>query len=536
MVAVAFAAYAVRVLALLTRFDGYELGKYLLADDAFYYLRIAHNIARGHGSTFDGTAVTNGYQPLWETICVALSLFFPAARRAEISVVVAIQAALDAVAAWMIFAALKPLHALGAAVATALLLASAAVQGTLMDGMESSLAFALLAVLLRVGLARSSRFVILDTGRYATAMFGLLAALALTRLEMGLVAAAFLGCSLWRSRGGDPARRAARVRALLVLAGLAGLAGAYLAVNWRIAHWPLPLSGTIEWAETFSLSDQLAVAGRHLRAFVGPLRIHQAIQVPLLEIPIGILLAGALVAATTRHRALQQVALPLGLPCLVHTLLAIRHGRGFQWYGWPALFLGTVATFAVVERGLALLRRHRPRWGGRAALALVTLVCVFTAAATAGRVRRSGFDRLYDWSLPPTLMDHAIRFIEDRIPGDELLAGHSIGLVAYMTDRGIVHTEGLVNDRAYFEALRAGRQAESLRRRGVRWLMANVQDAADEAGRRALFPRCALARRFSVRDVYDLDAAPSLGSADVVFFQIDHTPCPPAGAEVPRTW
>ena len=79
-------------------------------------------------------------------------------------------------------------------------------------------------------------------------------------------------------------------------------------------------------------------------------------------------------------------------------------------------------------------------------------------------------------------MDHAIRFVEERIPRDELLAGHTVGLVAYMTDRGIVQTEGLVNDRECLEALRTGRAADVLRARGVRWLMANVQDAADEPG------------------------------------------------------
>lgn len=34
-------------------------------DDAYYYFRIAENIARGNGSTFDGINTTNGYQPLW---------------------------------------------------------------------------------------------------------------------------------------------------------------------------------------------------------------------------------------------------------------------------------------------------------------------------------------------------------------------------------------------------------------------------------------------------------------------------------------
>ena len=36
-----------------------------LADDTFYYLRIAENVLAGQGSTFDGHTATNGYHPLW---------------------------------------------------------------------------------------------------------------------------------------------------------------------------------------------------------------------------------------------------------------------------------------------------------------------------------------------------------------------------------------------------------------------------------------------------------------------------------------
>ena len=45
-------------------------------DDAYYYLQIAYNIAHGAGSTFDGITMTNGYQPLWMAIVVAIEFIF----------------------------------------------------------------------------------------------------------------------------------------------------------------------------------------------------------------------------------------------------------------------------------------------------------------------------------------------------------------------------------------------------------------------------------------------------------------------------
>lgn len=47
-----------------------SLLNWFTTDDAFYYFKVAQNIAEGHGSTFDGMHLSNGYHPLWMLICV----------------------------------------------------------------------------------------------------------------------------------------------------------------------------------------------------------------------------------------------------------------------------------------------------------------------------------------------------------------------------------------------------------------------------------------------------------------------------------
>ncbi len=42
-------------------------------DDLLYYLKVAQNIAHGHGSTFNGIVPTNGYQPLWLLVLLCVS-------------------------------------------------------------------------------------------------------------------------------------------------------------------------------------------------------------------------------------------------------------------------------------------------------------------------------------------------------------------------------------------------------------------------------------------------------------------------------
>jgi hypothetical protein len=53
--------------------DAYNLpNTWFIRDDAYYYFKVAQNISEGHGSTFDGIHLTNGYHPLWLLICIPI--------------------------------------------------------------------------------------------------------------------------------------------------------------------------------------------------------------------------------------------------------------------------------------------------------------------------------------------------------------------------------------------------------------------------------------------------------------------------------
>ncbi|MCC5875918.1 MAG: hypothetical protein JJU11_06840 [Candidatus Sumerlaeia bacterium] len=45
----------------------------LMPDDSSYYFLVANHIASGVGSTFDGVNMTNGYHPLWMMVCTLLA-------------------------------------------------------------------------------------------------------------------------------------------------------------------------------------------------------------------------------------------------------------------------------------------------------------------------------------------------------------------------------------------------------------------------------------------------------------------------------
>jgi len=68
-------------------------GHVFIPDDVYFYLQIADNLALGHGSTFNGLQLTNGYHPSWMGVCVALRALVgddPATRITALFVVVAL--------------------------------------------------------------------------------------------------------------------------------------------------------------------------------------------------------------------------------------------------------------------------------------------------------------------------------------------------------------------------------------------------------------------------------------------------------------
>ncbi|MBL8062374.1 MAG: hypothetical protein JNK32_05100 [Anaerolineales bacterium] len=53
--------------------DAYAFpNNWFVRDDAYYYFKVAQNIALGNGSTFDGINMSNGYHPLWMLICIPI--------------------------------------------------------------------------------------------------------------------------------------------------------------------------------------------------------------------------------------------------------------------------------------------------------------------------------------------------------------------------------------------------------------------------------------------------------------------------------
>ena len=72
-------------------------------DDAFFYFKVAQNITRGNGVTFDGLNLTNGFHPLWLLINLPVFAFPSLGNILPLRVLIFVLAALNAASSVLLF-------------------------------------------------------------------------------------------------------------------------------------------------------------------------------------------------------------------------------------------------------------------------------------------------------------------------------------------------------------------------------------------------------------------------------------------------
>lgn len=94
-------AFFIRLIFAFAPID-WLLERGILPDDAFYYFKIAENIADGQGATFDGFSLTNGFHPLWMAVIAPIFLFIHQ-KALAIHIALAISALIGSLAIWVFY-------------------------------------------------------------------------------------------------------------------------------------------------------------------------------------------------------------------------------------------------------------------------------------------------------------------------------------------------------------------------------------------------------------------------------------------------
>lgn len=416
-----------------------------LEDDFFYYLKVAVNLAHGHGSTFNGLVPTNGYHPLW-LACVTLAA---AVSTGPLWIMAFLSIANFAATIITFLLGRRLLEPSAGPLAATALAAYVALysQHLFNHGMEVILTIPLLLAVLTVYLGRR-----LWQPRLLPAFsFGiLLSCLFLSRLDSGILVALLLLATV-----AHPALRA-RLRTVQVAGVAAGLlpSVAYLLSNRLLFHTLLPISG---------MAKQLRF--HHFPASQPWTSLFHKAPTQLVNV-IPILIALAVLPFVIRSLTpTRQVLFPVLLlfPFLYLTVLSfVSDWKLWDWYFW-SLRVALLIAFAVLLAAPPVQRLLR------APSATIALALVCFALMLTNRRQTSGTD------MRDIAQDLA-NFAQTH-PGVYAMGDRS-GVVGYLLPDPLVQTEGLVMDKGFLDLVRAGTPLDrALARYHVRYYVATAVTA-----------------------------------------------------------
>jgi hypothetical protein len=459
---------ALAIAAAVSLFARFHAGAGLLAfydDDFFYYVRIAQHIVAGHGSTYDGVHMTNGYHPLWMLVVLALVRCFGAATAffCSIQVVLLLCVLLTYSMCARTLALFAPTAAwlpqlIAAALATSTLMLAA-------GGMEVALAIPLIAALACYRLCRFSWV----PGR--AFIYGLLgAAVVLARLDTAILVVTLGVLDVLF------ARVSLRDRLRCTAAFLCGASpvGVYLILNQLWFHVWMPVSGHAKQLR-FHHWPNLMMFSRG--TFAPPQRYF--LIYPLLAVTIAALVLLAARPSLGRHRLLRGripplVALLLFPFLFAITLSVLSDWPIWPWYGYPLIASGLGGTALLFAASARAPERDSTafdsaawrlaRWAAVALLGLVWMAYGVVQWRNATRPDKVGY------SLYLQGVDVA-RFAQTH-PGIYAM-GDRAGTPGYLLHDPLVQLEGLTMDAPFLKNIEAQRPLlPVLRSYGVRYYIA----------------------------------------------------------------
>jgi hypothetical protein len=411
----------------------------LFPDDSFYYLRIAQNVARGLGSSFDGINPTNGYHPLWMIMLLPVASFFKAPENLLRAVLV-----LQILLAGTGFGFLGLIFEKTGTKKSGLLLAGALVflnpvlLSIFVNGLESALYFCALCLgflLWVITLDKKPYEFLLWLG--LGAFFGVVF---LSRLD-GAILAFWLGVAILIN---NEALTARIKKALGFGIGFIAVSVPYLAYNLARFGNLMPISGRVK---SYYMSHNL----KYLAA---------------LSLFFLVLIAAVVIYHFLQRQTQSSFAKTLlsfmefGLCLIFYYMLSPAYAFTI-WYYLPAILFGVL----ILGWILAALLENKSR-AGKATVGAILALGAFG-------ILLGFFLHLYTPANSVfKLQNEVTEWIKRNTPEDSLLAAWSSGGVAYFSGRQTVNLDGLVNSPDYFFNYRIkGKRDEFMKNLGVDYIV-----------------------------------------------------------------
>lgn len=416
----------------------------MFPDDAFYYFKVAQNIAERGLSSFDGLTVTTGYHPLYTLLLAAIVKIFAPAPERMLTAVLALNGALYAgtlIVFYRLGRALDPgregrLLALSiiVTVPSAALFAASGMEAALNVFALSLLCYAVVKIQL-VGMpARTTAGVV-----GWLVWLGAAGALAVLSREENALFVLIVFLFAWRQtvRKGRDTFAAPTVVFAAASAISLGAVLAWSLYCYRQTGWWLQSSAVMK--QIFRAMETEGYASLRSVMFTAQLFFkfvfRSILAVPALKY---VLLCGALAAYLRsdddpRRKAL--ACLLLAAPVVYGVVYALRLPSVQSWYyGISIVPFGVAAVICVVHLGRSgALFRHR-----RLTLAMAALVALEASVTTGVSLYRQRKSQQSD-------MLRVAEGVLRELPAEAVVGAWNAGIYAYFSGQRVVNLDGLIN-------------------------------------------------------------------------------------------
>jgi hypothetical protein len=423
-------------------------------DDAYYYFKVAYNLATGEGLTFDGQSVSNGFHPLWMLAIMPIYLFQPD-RLLALRIIGTLSSLLIGIAGYIGFRRLMklPFSIFG----LSLLFFAFSMVMISNSGMETALLLPLLiGALMRIDEASGK----------GDLLTGLLLALALLARLDAILLLAGLGLVYIAE---NPRRRHALIALPLIALAL------FLAANLLLTDHLVPTSGTVKGLQ----SEGVLLNIRFLRQLTVPGSTSEGYLWSVLGLGFVLSLAAVLFRLGDLRRkpwrevvSSQPATLTSAVFYIVFILYYLTRSSWvlWRWYTYPLVLYSLFVAPALLHRLRTRLMQYAQLWR-RVEGAMIVAVWVGLILLVAASWKSGNWSQAAHRSFMSQNYSAAQLMNAELAPGSILAIGDRAGSLAYFYDGDVLQLEGLMGDYALIDSIADDRLVAYMDDFGVDYLV-----------------------------------------------------------------
>ncbi|KPK95970.1 hypothetical protein AMJ80_02585 [bacterium SM23_31] len=411
----------------------------VVPDDAYYFFKIAENVAHGKGLSFDGINKTNGFQPLWLYVLIPIYLIYSGSPETMLRIILIFQVGLITGAALIIYRVHADFFSRKISLISGIgYIMVVFVPST--NGMESALLILMLSLLFAYGwkgkvFSRHSP----KRGLFFGIVLGLVMLARLDTVFLGAAISAF--CVIQIAR--EPLKRRDHlIRLILIITGASLIVSPYLLFNYLEFGSIMPISGALK-----SSFPKISLSRDIINFFAKRYLLFAILAFVYFLWKIVSLKKFYNSANETRYYEICMLVLSTAIVLhFAHTVIFMKWAV-FGWHFIPYALFITLAISEIIAFFLSSNWKiifNYIYWFG-------IIVIIFAGGFIIYKRNYRPLDKISSWSVSSY---NAAVWTRENTNKSDIIAMIDAGIFGYFSQRSVINLDGIVNTMKYQEILK----------------------------------------------------------------------------------